>query len=163
MTAVRRTARSVTAAVLLTGGLLATTAACGDDTPTSRATAAGEREQGTGWKEPAAYSYTLTSSEGERSLLGTFRVTVRDGEVTDAKGLDESGRRVVEQLPGEVPTLGELLEELARARRDDADKAEAKYAADGHPVRISLDWDENALDDEADYVVTGYEPGPAAD
>ncbi|MEV5315258.1 DUF6174 domain-containing protein [Streptomyces sp. NPDC052610] len=161
MTAVRRTARSVTAALLLTGGLLATTAACGDDTPTPRATAA--EEQGTDWKEPAAYSYTLTSSEGERSLLGTFRVTVRDGEVTDAKGLDESGRRVVEQLPGEVPTLGELLEELARARRDDADTAEAKYAADGHPVRISLDWDENALDDEADYVVTGYEPGPGTD
>jgi hypothetical protein len=160
MTAVRRTARSMTAAILLTGGLLATTAACGDDTPTSRATAAGE--PGTDWKEPAAYSYTLTSSGGERSLLGTFRVTVRDGEVTDAKGLDESGRRVVDQLSTEVPTLGGLLEELAQARRDDADTAEVKYAADGHPVRISLDWDENALDDEADYVITGYEPGPAA-
>jgi hypothetical protein len=50
------------------------------------------------------------------------------------------------------------LEELEQARRDRADTAEAKYAADGHPLRISLDWDENAIDDEALYVIGSYVP-----
>jgi hypothetical protein len=57
-----------------------------------------------------------------------------------------------------VPTIGALLHELDQARRDDADTAEADYAADGHPVRISLDWEENAIDDEARYVISAYEP-----
>ncbi|MFJ3620532.1 DUF6174 domain-containing protein [Streptomyces iakyrus] len=104
------------------------------------------------------YAYTLTSSEGERSLIGAFRVTVRDGKVVKAVGLDDSGRRVVRQLPDEVPTLGELLAEMAQARRAKADTAEAEYGADGHPERILVDWDKNAIDDEALYVISAYQP-----
>jgi len=89
-------------------------------------------------------------------------VTVHDGEVSDATGLDDSARRMVRRLPDQVPTLGDLLRELDQARRDDADTAEAEYADDGHPVRISLDWDADAVDDEAEYVISAYEPGPAA-
>ncbi|NUR43989.1 MAG: hypothetical protein HOV73_28300, partial [Streptomyces sp.] len=94
----------------------------------------------------------------ERSLIGTFRITVRDGKVTEAVGLDDSARRFVARAPDQVPTLGTLLDELAQARRDDADTAEAEYATDGHPERIHLDWDDNALDDEARYVIEAYEP-----
>ncbi|GCB51281.1 hypothetical protein SNL152K_8637 [Streptomyces sp. NL15-2K] len=115
-------------------------------------------ENATGWQEPASYAYTLASSEGERSLLGAFRVTVRDGKVVNSVGLDDSGRRVVQQVPGEVPTLAELLEQLDQARRDRADTVEAEYAADGHPMRIFLDWEKNAIDDEALYVISAYEP-----
>ncbi|HZF92528.1 DUF6174 domain-containing protein [Streptomyces sp.] len=147
-----------TAALLLAGGLLTLATACGDDTGASAAT---EREA-PAWTEPAAYAYTLTSSGGERSLIGTYRVTVRDGEVTDAVGLDDSARRVVRRLPGQIPAIGDLLRELDRARQDGADRAEAEYAGDGHPVRIALDWDADALDDEAEYVISAYEPGPAA-
>ncbi|MDF3145656.1 MULTISPECIES: DUF6174 domain-containing protein [unclassified Streptomyces] len=110
------------------------------------------------WQEPASYSYTLGSSGGERGLLGTFRITVRDGAVAEAVGLDDSSRRVVEDIPDAVPTIGALLDELDQARRDDADTAEAQYAADGHPVRISLDWEENAIDDEALYLISAYAP-----
>ncbi|MFC9130416.1 hypothetical protein ACFT4A_26680 [Streptomyces sp. NPDC057099] len=35
--------------------------------------------------------------------------------------------------------------------------AEAEYAADGRPVRISLDREKNAIDDEARYVISAYE------
>ncbi|MFF7449324.1 MULTISPECIES: DUF6174 domain-containing protein [unclassified Streptomyces] len=115
------------------------------------------------WEEPASYAYTLTSGEGERALIGTFRITVRDGEVTEAVGLDAGARRVVRQLPGQVPTLGALLAELEQARDDDADIAEARYAADGHPTRIELDWDANAMDDEARYEIRDYAPGKAAE
>ncbi|MFI5555113.1 DUF6174 domain-containing protein [Streptomyces sp. NPDC051738] len=151
MTAVSLTARTVSRAAL-TAGLLCAVAACGTE---SKSAPAGG---GATWQEPASYAYTLRSTEGERTLLGTFRITVRDGAVVEAVGLDDSGRRVVEDVPDAVPTIGELLDELEQARRDDADKAEAEYAAEGHPARISLDWEENAIDDEALYVISAYEP-----
>jgi hypothetical protein len=159
MTAVRRSrgrARAV-AAVALIAGMLGATAACGTETEAvstkgSEAVAAHSR---TTWKEPASYVYTLESTAGERALIGTFRITVRDHKVTRARGLDESGRRVVQELPDQVPTIGALLGELEQARSEDADKAEASYAPDGHPERIVLDWDTDARDDEAQYVISG--------
>ncbi|NUT46225.1 MAG: hypothetical protein HOV94_02730 [Saccharothrix sp.] len=152
MTVSPRPARAAFLTALI-GGALCAVAACGTQTPT-----AGRAPERVPWREPASYAYTLRSSEGERALIGTFRITVRDGAVSETEGLDDSGRRVVEELPGAVPTLGELLAELEQARRDDADTAEARYAADGHPVDISLDWDENAVDDEARYAISAYEP-----
>lgn len=160
----RITPRSLPAAALI-GGLLCATAACGTEAPTSSGSGgkAGAKPSAEGsttsWREPASYVYTMTSSEGERSLIGTFRVTVRDGKVTKAVGLDESARRVVERSLGEVPTIGGLLEELEQARRDNADTAEVEYAPDGHPVRIDLDREKNAIDDEALYVISAYDPG----
>ncbi|WP_369173024.1 DUF6174 domain-containing protein [Streptomyces sp. R28] len=154
MTVVPLAARPVSQVALI-GGMFCALAACGTETSASSATEAPTRAT---WQEPASYTYTLRSSEGERSLLGIFRITVRDGAVAEAVGLDDSGRRVVEDVPDAVPTIGALLDELDQARRDDADTAEADYAADGHPVRISLDWEENAIDDEALYVISAYEP-----
>ncbi|MBD0840284.1 hypothetical protein ICC28_16435 [Streptomyces sp. TRM68416] len=111
------------------------------------------------WKEPGSYAYTLTSAT--QVLWGTFRVTVRDGEVVEAVGLDDDSRRVLRDLPerpDRVPTIGGLVELLEQARQERADTAEAEYAADGRPTRITLDWDENAIDDEAEYVIGGYRP-----
>ncbi|MFF5481895.1 DUF6174 domain-containing protein [Streptomyces sp. NPDC012935] len=152
MTAVSRPTRAVFSASLI-AGLLCTVAACGAEP--ARSTSAHSR---TTWQEPASYTYTLHSSEGERTLIGAFRITVRDGAVVRTVGLDDSGRQVAKDIPDAVPTMGELLEELEQARRDDADAAEAQYAADGHPVRISLDWEKDAIDDEALYVISAYRP-----
>jgi hypothetical protein len=163
MTAVRVTPRSSLPRVVLIGGLLWATPACaGAGTSTEAAEARSSTQSGTAWEEPASYTYTLNSTEGERALIGTFRVTVRDGKVAKAVGLDEESRRVVRRSPGVVPTIGGLLKELAQARRDDADTAEAQYAADGHPLRITLDRDENAVDDEARYVISAYEPATSS-
>ncbi|MEV5321556.1 DUF6174 domain-containing protein [Streptomyces sp. NPDC052687] len=147
------------AAALLAGGLMAATAACsGEASPDPTARPGSGSRTGAAWTEPEAYSYTLESSGGERALLGSYRVTVRDGRVTDARGLDDSARDMVKRLPDQVPTLGGLLRELERARQENADEAAAEFAADGHPVRISLDWDANAVDDEALYVISDYAP-----
>ncbi|MEV0736800.1 DUF6174 domain-containing protein [Streptomyces sp. NPDC050549] len=51
-------------------------------------------------------------------------------------------------------TIRALLTRPEKARSDKADTAEAEYAADGHPVRINLNWDKNAIDDEALYVIS---------
>jgi hypothetical protein len=144
---------------LLIGALLYGSAACGGES-SSGVSEAGTAAAGSevAWEEPASYTYTLTSSAGERMLLGTFEVTVRDGKVRKAVGLDDSARQVVRRAPGEVPTIGELLGELEQARRDHAHRADAEYAADGHPVRISLDWQKDAIDDEALYVIGSFAP-----
>jgi hypothetical protein len=157
MTDGRSRARIVATAALL-GTLPLATTTCGSSTAT---TSADVKEPQSGWQEPAQYSYTLTSST--QVLAGTFRVKVRNGQVAEVVGLDEDSRRQARDLPGEVPTLGKLLNTLHRARSEDADTAEAEYAADGHPVRISLDWDENSIDDEALYAISAYEPGPGQD
>ncbi|MGW5613984.1 DUF6174 domain-containing protein [Streptomyces sp. NPDC003877] len=156
MTPAPRTAPAATTA--LVAGLLCALAACGGGTGQA-ANAQGTGASGrTAWREPAAYTYTLRSSGGERALLGTFRITVRDGAVAGAVGLDDTARGVAASQPDAVPTLGQLLTELERVRRGGAATAEAWYAADGHPLRIVLDEDDNAVDDEARYDITAYEP-----
>ncbi|MFI6037247.1 DUF6174 domain-containing protein [Streptomyces sp. NPDC051315] len=154
MTAVATRSRSVSAAVLI-GALLCATAAC--DSGAAHPEPAGGSAPAA-WKEPASYAYTLTSRT--QVLAGTFRVEVRDGAVAEVLGLDEDSRRAAREVPGLVPTIGGLLERLEQARDDDAHTAEARYAPDGRPVRISLDWDENAIDDEALYVISAYDPTP---
>ncbi|MER7575014.1 DUF6174 domain-containing protein [Streptomyces sp. NPDC126514] len=149
--ALLRAARAAATAVLA-GALLSMTAACGTEGENTGRAAPARAV----WEEPAAYAYTLESTQGERSLLGTFRVTVRDGAVTKAVGLDDSARRLVASSPDQVPTIGALLAELNQARKENADQAEAEYAADGHPERITIDWLENAIDDEALYVISDY-------
>lgn len=153
MAAVRFRPRVLSVATLV-GALLGATAACGSGEPKS-ATAPTR----TTWQEPESYAYTLTSTT--QVLAGTFRVEVRDGQVTEAVGVDEDSRRQARELPGEVPTIGELLKRLAKARSDNAHIAKAEYATDGHPLRITLDWDQNAIDDEALYVISSYKPTPA--
>lgn len=150
--------RALSAAVLL-GVLLCPTAAC--DSSASPETGETSAEPlGAAWREPASYAYTLTTTT--QVLAGTFRVAVRDGAVTSAVGLDADSRDQLQRWHDEVPTIGALLERLRQARSEGAHIAEAEYAADGHPVRITLDIAENAIDDEALYVLDSYTPGPPA-
>jgi hypothetical protein len=113
---------------------------------------------GTAWTEPASYAYTLHSTT--QTLVGTFRIQVQNGTVTKVTGLDEDGQQQAREQHVEVPTLGELVSRLRQARCDHAETAAAEYAADGHPVWISLDWDKNAIDDEALYRISSYQPHP---
>ncbi|MGW2620275.1 DUF6174 domain-containing protein [Streptomyces sp. NPDC001500] len=154
MTAGRSLSRRVATATLL-GALVSATAACGSPRP---AGSAETNEPTSTWEEPASYSYTLTSST--QVLAGTFRVEVRNGEVAEVMGLDQESRRQAQDLRANVPTIGQLLKTLKQARNQDADTADADYAADGHPLRISLDRDKNSIDDEARYTISSYEPSP---
>ncbi|MFF4758329.1 DUF6174 domain-containing protein [Streptomyces sp. NPDC001292] len=112
------------------------------------------------WPEPDRYSFRLLSESGERGGLGEYRVTVVNGKVVKATGLDESARRTVGDNPQHVPTLGGLLTMVQEARADHADVANAVFAADGHPTEIHIDWQKNAIDDEADYFITEYRELP---
>ncbi|GGQ53221.1 DUF6174 domain-containing protein [Streptomyces asoensis] len=152
MTAGPFRSRSAAAAALL-GALACAGAGCGS-APSAGATAAAGPERT--WQEPAAYTYTLTSST--QVLAGTFRVEVRDGKVVGVAGADADSRRQALDPHTEIPTIGKLLETLDRARAEHAHTAEADYADDGRPLRIVLDRDENSIDDEALYTISSYEP-----
>lgn len=148
MTDVRPRARTRIPTAVLIATTAWTAVSCADPAAPSATTA----PTTTAWQEPASYVYTLHSRE--QVLWGSFRVTVRDGEVTAAVGLDADSRRALREGPGErIPTIGDLLQRLDEARREHADTAEADYAADGRPERITLDPDRNAIDDEAQYLV----------
>jgi hypothetical protein len=110
------------------------------------------------WQEPARYTYELESSCGERALIGRFRITVEHGKVTAAEGLDESGRWFVESARSEpAPTLGQLLDQVDRARQQGAAVAEVTTdPADGHPTTINIDPEANAIDDESCFSIAGY-------
>jgi Family of unknown function (DUF6174) len=113
------------------------------------------------WREPAHYAYTLDSRCGEQPLIGRYRITVAGGAVTDVRALDEaaqvSGAMAHRQ---NVPTLGRLLEYVDIARRTGAAVASADFdPADGHPIKISIDQNKTAVDDELCFTVADYAPG----
>ena len=114
-----------------------------------------------GWTEPAAYKFTLTSTCGERALIGRFRVTVASGMVTRTEGLDNAARKALMlRLAKLVPTLGQLLDEAATARRDGADEVVVRMdPADGHPTAIRIDPRRDAIDDESCYDISDYSAG----
>jgi len=113
------------------------------------------------WDEPAMYEYELQSDCGERTLIGSYRITVTDGEVTDVVAGDDAAAVVVADPVARtaVLTLGELLREAREAEASGADLVdiETDGGADGRPVRIEIDYDRDATDDEACYRVTAFE------
>ncbi|MFE7839342.1 DUF6174 domain-containing protein [Streptomyces sp. NPDC057474] len=154
-TAVRVRHRALPTAVMA-GTLIWALSACGEESTAAKGPTT-TKGSAPAWEEPSAYSYTLKSSEGERSLIGTFKVTVRDGKIVEAAGVDESGRRVVEQELSEVPTIAGLLKKAETAREEGADVVEVEYAKDGRPTSISIDREEDAIDDEEAYALSDYE------
>jgi Family of unknown function (DUF6174) len=116
------------------------------------------------WSAPDNYEFELYSSCGERTLIGRFHIVVEDGRVIDARALDERARTLFRVgLRSEIPTLEELLEEVAEARRSNADLAKVTTdSSDGHPTLIEIDYNEQAIDDEACYEISAYSTTAAA-
>lgn len=138
--------------------LLAVLAGCGNVTAQTAGSPTPAPTSASPWQEPARYSYVLDSRCGERALIGRFQVAVANGRVTRATGLDEPGRNAVAHPSRDlVPTIGQLLSELDRARQSGAHVATVdRDSADGHPVRITIDQNKDAIDDEACYTISGY-------
>jgi hypothetical protein len=100
------------------------------------------------WREPGSYQFTVTSSCGERAMIGTFRTRVQNGAVTEREGLDDSARRALMLgLASEVPTLGRLKAEAEKSHADIV-----LDPSDGHPISINID-------DEHCYAISDYSVG----
>ena len=113
------------------------------------------------WAEPDSYKFTLTSSCGERALIGRFKSTVKQGLVVETVGLDDSARRALMlRLSRLVPTLGQLAAQAETARKAGADTVVIKTdPTDGHPTSITIDPDARNIDDEQCYEISDYSVG----
>ena len=116
------------------------------------------------WTAPAKYGFTLDSQCGERALIGRFQVTVQDDKVVHTEGLDDAARRALMlRMADLVPTLTQLEAEAEAARREGADVVEVERdLGDAHPTKITIDPEQNAVDDEACYTIEDYTIGLAA-
>ncbi len=144
----------------LCGGLLL--AACSEDPAISDVNATTTQPVGSGqgeWTAPSGYAYTLESRCGESWLIGAFEVEVTDHAVTEAVALDQSAESLLASTGLQyIPTIQELLDDYSAAVGE-ADRAEIEYdSLDGFPTRIFIDWDAEAIDDEACYTISAYTP-----
>lgn len=99
---------------------------------------------------PAAYSFRLTSSCGERALIGSYRVWVVDGEVARVDPI--GGTTTVPDL-SYVPSIADL-----EAMIDDAEPdavVEVDRDAGGLLTWVSIDHVPNGIDDEECYRLSG--------
>jgi uncharacterized protein YceK len=113
-----------------------------------------------GWSEPAAYTFILSSQCGERAMLGPFRVNVEDGTTIAFEPIDEQAR-LFQGPPGIMPTLAGLIARAPDARARGADRVDViSDPADGHPVSVTIDMDAAAIDDEECYEISDYVPTP---
>jgi Family of unknown function (DUF6174) len=133
-------------------GLAATAVAgCGGGSAASEPRLGGHEAASTSWTEPGDYSYTLSSSCGERAGLGAFRLWVHDGRVERAKPLSEGA----DLLPlSQLPTIGDIIRTAGEAQAGGADDVRFVRAPDGRPRLVSIDYLENAVDDELCYRVS---------
>lgn len=139
-------------------GAIALAAGCGVFGPTH---VNGAAEAQRTWTSSGVDSYTvtMTSSCGERLMIGRFEVEVVDGSVTAVTGLDEPGRRAAEvpALPEVVPTIAELLDRLVSV--DPRQVLEASFdEATGIPTHVLFDPLPRGIDDEECYDLTDYTP-----
>ena len=112
------------------------------------------------WEAPDSYQFVVNSSCGERFFLGTFQITVRNGAVVEAVGLDADAERLLgnPQWRADIPSLSDLIAEARVARAEGADLVRVNLSEDGnYPTTIEIDWLANAIDDEACYRITEFD------
>jgi hypothetical protein len=112
------------------------------------------------WTEPAAYSYRLFGTCGERGgVFGRFHVVVQDGEVVSFEGTDDTGRNHANRLTNEeVPTIAGLIGLAEEFRSAGAEGVTLETdPASGQPVALEVDRILEAVDDEECYYVEGVE------
>ncbi|MBD8059377.1 hypothetical protein IC607_10400 [Cellulomonas sp. JH27-2] len=110
----------------------------------------------TSWST-ASYRYTITSSCGERAMLGTYHLTVEDGRITQIEPADPNVQ-LIDWYEGDLPTIADLLSR-AQAGGDGAPSELVVDPSTGVPTRVAFDGDPNAIDDEECYTITDYRPG----
>ena len=112
------------------------------------------------WAEPPAYEYSVRFRCGMELPPGQYTLTVSNGKVSKAvadNAYSQEVMRVRKMKPEWFPTLGALFREAQQARNKGADVAEVTFdPVDGHPTRIRLDYDKEAVDDESCADIVGF-------
>ncbi len=144
-----RFAVSLTAALAL--------AACSDATSPSGELAAARRL----WAERAPPSYSIVvfrSCECTQQMSGPTLVIVRNGNV-ESRQYVANGEPVPAAFVNGFPSVDGLFEIIERALRYPAHRLDVDYDATlGYPLRIAIDYDHPAVDDEVTYTTTELTP-----
>jgi len=98
---------------------------------------------------PAGYSFVLTSSCGERSLIGMYRVRVEGDVVVRAEPI---GRRASRPALEDVPTIADLEARIEHAGPDAV--VEVERDDTGLLTSVSIDPRQDTIDDEECYRVS---------
>jgi hypothetical protein len=95
---------------------------------------------------------TLTSSCGERMGLGVFRVTVTPRGI-EVQPVDRWSDDTA------VQTVPDLFDFITQASDNGAEVVDVDYDVElGYPKQIDVDYMVDAIDDEACYRVSDFEP-----
>ena len=113
-------------------------------------------------RAPAAYAFTYRASCFCQESGVLYRVSVRDGSVVRVDQLDpDPAQRQVPAPHRGHPTVDSLFAWTARAYARSADRVDVTYDVTYHfPARISIDWYEDAVDDEISFAAQGLVPEP---
>lgn len=157
----RRSPRpSGTTAAVVLGGLLVVSSGAAACAPAGVAwPVAGLSDARDRWDAAAYgdYGFTLTSSCGERNLIGDFDVEVAAGEVVAVSAslahLEMTPESYVESGGRTIDGFLDLVEERHAAVTDVAFDDEL-----GYPTRLTLDPMPRAIDDEECYAITDVHP-----
>ena len=150
--------RPASFAAVALAALLITAHACDDENGLAeRLEDAHER-----WRENGPPDYEMVLFRGcfcPEDGRGPVVVTVVDGRVESRVYVEGAGD-VREDLEPYFPDVEGLFEIAAEAARD-ADRVEAEFHAElGHPVQLTIDWEEQMADEEVDYRVQRLTPLP---
>ena len=137
-------------AAITIGALLVVVSACSSTSgPAAEFAAARQR-----WNERGPTSYVVTvrrSCECLPEAAGPVAVTVRAGAV-QSRVYTASGNAVSAQFQELFPTVDGLFALIESARRQKVHQLIVEYDdAMGYPVRVSIDFDRNHVDDEVSY------------
>lgn len=99
---------------------------------------------------PSSYRYVLESSCGERTMLGRFRIEVRDDRVVAVRPVGDTSMKGFRR--SDLPTLSGLVE-LATSAEPEA-VVDLRLGPHGTPVSLKIDHVPQAIDDEECYRVT---------
>ena len=99
---------------------------------------------------PSTYTFDVSSTCGERNLIGDFRVTVVDGEVERVRPLGVT--RLYGLGPDDFPTLADLVDLVDGVGPDAV--VEVELDDGGLPRQVAIDHVPDAIDDEECYRVS---------
>ena len=105
------------------------------------------------WEAQAPETYTMTLTRGCECLGGTWTILGHAGEPVG--GIVPRGDDIG------MPTVDGLFDEIDRALLGDEPAATLDVTYDpalGYPAKLSIDWIEDAIDDEVTYTVSDVQP-----
>lgn len=140
-------------ACLLAGGCASADVAVDDEpaggSPVDRALA---------WDPPAAYEVELEVAC--RCPATRFVVRVRDGEVTSAVAVDETGSPAdAPAPPGYATSIEAIQAALAATVEDGGTVTSLELGADGRPEVVGIDPSPSVVDDEVTWRILELRPG----